>query len=327
MLQQDLYDSGTPLTREGLFQLVTDEALRDGRVDALDKKILQTLLGFLRFDPCLAADIARFSHIKFQAGELGPQRRFQPIQLYKRVLKYAHFDAGAGKLELQMLVGIRKLFGIDEASHQEALAHVRSNPNATQNIVVRERPVSSPRPTRRESAISFPIRRTLKERSLSGATRKEPVPAIEVSAQASAEPVSTLESPRTTRKEPVLKCVSPRPTRKELAFTAEAPSTSASTPRISRAQAPATSPRSTVSSKQSPVLRAQAVGGVGGRVSLGSRGTRPVTAAEVASRSSLTQMIRTRAESLPTSARIAILSFMMVSTCASAFCLYMLYFA
>lgn len=139
MLSQDAYRHGLPLSREGLFQMVMEEAFRDGRIDDRDNQILCVLLRFLRFEQQDAMTIARTAKAKFEQGILGPARPFRPLELYKRVLRYVFLGRQPGPIELKMVQGIRALFRISSELHDLAIQQIRQAPHITQNFPIRRK--------------------------------------------------------------------------------------------------------------------------------------------------------------------------------------------
>lgn len=139
MLTTDCYRHGLPLSREGLFQMVMEEAFRDGRIDDRDNQILCVLLRFLRFEQGDAMTIARTAKQKFDEGVLGPERPFRPLELYKRVLRYVFLGRQPSTIELKMVQGVRALFRISSELHDLAIQQIRQAPHITQNFPVRRK--------------------------------------------------------------------------------------------------------------------------------------------------------------------------------------------
>jgi len=116
------YEEGQALTREGLFQMLAEEAFRDGVLEDWERKVLQKVARFLRLDGALAKQIARDAKKRFLAGELGEAARLDPRRLYTRVVAMILSDGEVDELERKMLDGLRRLFSIDDAVHAQLLA-------------------------------------------------------------------------------------------------------------------------------------------------------------------------------------------------------------
>ena len=123
-MTQDLYERGKPLSREGLFQLVAEAAVRDGVLEDEEKEILRSVARLLKLDVELAKDVLRASVEKFKAGDLGEEKALEPRELYRKVLGYVASDGDIDELEAQMLKGLRQLFKITDAVHLRTLAEV-----------------------------------------------------------------------------------------------------------------------------------------------------------------------------------------------------------
>ncbi len=126
----DRYHEGEALDRQGLFQLVSDEAFRDGVLEAEEARLMQVLARFLKLDPEEAKEIARVSKAKFAAGELGGGGRLDPARLYHRVLEVVASDGEVDGLEAQMLMGLRQVLKVSDEEHarqlEELLVAVRA---------------------------------------------------------------------------------------------------------------------------------------------------------------------------------------------------------
>ena len=122
MEQQSCSEGDKALTRQGLFQLVTDEVFCDGVLEEHEKKIMSNLSRFLKLSSDEAKAIARQSKEKFKQGLLKESRRFHSEKLYTKVLEHVMADGQIDDLEAQMLTGLRKLLNISQAFHDETLA-------------------------------------------------------------------------------------------------------------------------------------------------------------------------------------------------------------
>lgn len=119
-MSTDHFRKGQPLGREGLFQLVTDEAFRDGRLDSRELDILRRLAAFLRLDGATARAIAKVSKAKFRATLLGSARPLSPEALYGEAMAFVMSDGRVDPLEERMVLGLRKLFRIDDETDRKA---------------------------------------------------------------------------------------------------------------------------------------------------------------------------------------------------------------
>src|SRR5688572_23153496 len=111
----DLYALGRPLGRRGLFQLVSDEAFRDGKLEPWENDILGALARFLKLDGELARTIARMSKEKYKAGAFDESRPLDPIRLFREILRHAYSDDEVDERERAMLAGMQKLLKLSDA--------------------------------------------------------------------------------------------------------------------------------------------------------------------------------------------------------------------
>ena len=109
--------SARPLQPAGLFQLVCDEAFRDGRIEAWEGQVLNALARFLGIDRETATRAAKAGRARFEAGKLGEARPLRGTSLYRKVLYFTVCDGKLDRTEQAMLQAIRKLFQIDEETH------------------------------------------------------------------------------------------------------------------------------------------------------------------------------------------------------------------
>lgn len=119
------YRPGAPLTPEGLFQLVTEEFLRDGVLEEVEQKILRTLVGFLDLDSKWASSVLAESRREYQAGTLGTPRRFHSRKLYAQILSFTAGDGKVSQEEARLLAAMKRLFKIENAEHDEIFRRVR----------------------------------------------------------------------------------------------------------------------------------------------------------------------------------------------------------
>lgn len=127
--ESDAYGFGTFLTAEGLFQLTTDEAFRDGKIDDEENRLLQIIGRFLKISSDTARRLARRSRDKFKNGEFNSRRGFDGRSLYRRVLGYYLASSLREQIVTEALELLKKLFKIDEDSHkaihEEVLKRIR----------------------------------------------------------------------------------------------------------------------------------------------------------------------------------------------------------
>jgi len=142
----DLYAHGEPLDPKGMFQLVTDEAYRNGQVGELERKVLSSLGRFLRIDGPQALAIAARSKKKFDSGELGLERNFDARALYRRVLRYVLSHGILGDRERLMLQALCKLFGISSSEHARLIEEARMEGNTLPAMPIRPGRRGSPPP-------------------------------------------------------------------------------------------------------------------------------------------------------------------------------------
>jgi hypothetical protein len=106
-----------PLTPAGLFQLVCDEALQDGRIEEWEGKLLNALARFLGLSREAATEAAKASRRRYLDGKLGRERPLRGTSLYRKVLYFTVCDGRLDRTERALLQAIRKLFQIDEETH------------------------------------------------------------------------------------------------------------------------------------------------------------------------------------------------------------------
>jgi hypothetical protein len=121
----DLYELGRPLGRRGLFQLVSDEAFRDGKLDPWENEILGALAGFLKLDANLARTIARMSKEKYKAGKFVESRPLDPVRLFREILRHAYSDADLDEKERTMLAGMQKLLKLSNDDRAKLESEVK----------------------------------------------------------------------------------------------------------------------------------------------------------------------------------------------------------
>lgn len=127
---EDSYAFGQALTAAGLFQLTTDEAFRDGKIDDEENRLLQIIGRYLKLSSDVARTLARRSRDKFQKGEFSTQRAFDGRSLYRRVLGYYLASNLREEIVTTALELLRKLFKIDDETHKaienEVTSRIRS---------------------------------------------------------------------------------------------------------------------------------------------------------------------------------------------------------
>lgn len=130
MSEGSAYQKGTPLTPRGLFELVTDECYRDGKVGPDEHRLVLTLATALELDRQEATEIALRSKSRYQGGELGTERPFLPHQLYARVLRYVLSDGLVDPGERKLLEGLFRLLRLSADEHRNLLALVLADPDS-----------------------------------------------------------------------------------------------------------------------------------------------------------------------------------------------------
>lgn len=103
------------LTREELFRLATEEAFKDGHVDADENRTLQVLGGLLKLDADTAIRLAKQARKKFKEGQL-QGGRFDALELYRKAHELAMADGELEADEAQILASLRSILKLsDEA--------------------------------------------------------------------------------------------------------------------------------------------------------------------------------------------------------------------
>ncbi|MBI4858708.1 MAG: hypothetical protein HY815_00290 [Candidatus Riflebacteria bacterium] len=110
-----------PLSREKLFELVTDEAFRDGQIEEWENKVLNVIAGYLRLTDDAAKRIAKTSRKKFASGQLGSERPLDPEAVYTKAVRLVCADGRIDPDEEKMLAALRKLFRLPDALHQDLM--------------------------------------------------------------------------------------------------------------------------------------------------------------------------------------------------------------
>lgn len=125
-MSRDRYRAGRRLSPKGLFQLVAEEAFKDGKIEPVEQEVLTRLARFLGIPEDSTRRIARQALSKFRKGELGTPRSLRPRLLYERTLYFVWSDGEEDRREEKMLEGLRRLFRIGPEEHREILERVRS---------------------------------------------------------------------------------------------------------------------------------------------------------------------------------------------------------
>lgn len=116
-MASDIYQEGAPLTAEGLFQLVTDEVLRDGRVEPVEKNAVLALATRLKLDRHRALAIFELSRKKLESRTLGQARPMDRIAVCGAVLSYIFSDHRYDQDEEELFSDLRAIFGITDPEY------------------------------------------------------------------------------------------------------------------------------------------------------------------------------------------------------------------
>jgi hypothetical protein len=138
-MANDHYEPGQPLTPAGIFQLVADEAFKDGDISERDRKLLKSVAHYLKLDKATAKDVLARSREKVQSGELGRSRPLDSVLLYERVLYFALADGQVDVLEERFLGTLRRALKISDEEHQTSLQNVQQ-PEYAHHSGVEKRP-------------------------------------------------------------------------------------------------------------------------------------------------------------------------------------------
>lgn len=133
---QDRYMYGSPLTPVGAFQMVAEEALRDGDIDARDNAILRVFVRGFDIDPEDARVIADVAREKQRLGHLHVRRPFDRLKLYKRMLRYSMAHTGEDDEETALLDRYRRIFKIDETGEAEIRRSARADLRMTESTMI-----------------------------------------------------------------------------------------------------------------------------------------------------------------------------------------------
>lgn len=102
-----------PLSRRDLFELISDEALRDGVVEPHENRILQKMAKFLRLSAEESTAIAKASIRRYQSGELGQSRALSPEALFQEAQRLVLDDGQVDEEEAVMLRALRHVLGLE----------------------------------------------------------------------------------------------------------------------------------------------------------------------------------------------------------------------
>jgi hypothetical protein len=116
-MAQDIFREGEPLTAEGLFQMVTDEVLRDGKVEPSERNTVLALATRLKLDSIKALAIFDLSKKKLRDGTLGDARPMDRTALYGAVLRYIFSDRRYDQDEEELFSDLRAIFGLTDAEY------------------------------------------------------------------------------------------------------------------------------------------------------------------------------------------------------------------
>ena len=108
-----------------MFQLVSDEAHKDGVVDAWEERMLGLLARQLSLAQATALEIMELSRKKFEQGKLGSSRRLDPKVAYCKVLYFMHHGGVSPDGEPRLAL-LRQLFGFSEEDHQVLMDFVKA---------------------------------------------------------------------------------------------------------------------------------------------------------------------------------------------------------
>lgn len=114
------------LTKRDLFQLVADEAFRDGLIDSGEAMLLAKLGRFLGLSRDEARSLAAVSRARYEGGFIEESRSMDVEHLYVEALHRILADGRVGWDERRVLAGLRKLLGIAETRHRELVGKVLS---------------------------------------------------------------------------------------------------------------------------------------------------------------------------------------------------------
>lgn len=117
----DFYDRRRALTREGLYQLAAEEAIRPGEVAPKIRGVLDDLARRLALAADVATEIEALAERKRAAGELGAERRFSRRQLYARAIRYSCSGGEPRPSEWELLSHLRAAVHYEDSAHERVL--------------------------------------------------------------------------------------------------------------------------------------------------------------------------------------------------------------
>lgn len=122
---RDYYEKGKPLRRAGIFQILAEEAWRDGEVSKADSAMLESFRKYLRLKNQRAMEAMDRAEEKFRAGTIGSLRDFSPKQCYARAVRYAYSDdPELSEREEKYLKGLRAATGLKDSDHEKVMAQL-----------------------------------------------------------------------------------------------------------------------------------------------------------------------------------------------------------
>lgn len=132
----NIYQFGQNLTTDGFFQMLCEEAYRDGILDIGENRLLAAFGKGLRLDASHIEAIKGRARRLFGSGELGPRRQFDPRRLYKRVLRYILCAGSLGALDRLAIRSLCKVFGFSRQDHVHMLHEARQEIDCTESVFV-----------------------------------------------------------------------------------------------------------------------------------------------------------------------------------------------
>ena len=116
MIQDDNYAKGQELSKDGIYQILAEEAWRDGELSGADSELLEGYRKYLRLANNRAMRILDVAEEKYRNQTIGRLRDFSPTHCYARALRYAYGDAvELSEKEAKYLDGLAAAVGLSDA--------------------------------------------------------------------------------------------------------------------------------------------------------------------------------------------------------------------
>jgi hypothetical protein len=126
-MARSFYTEGAPLSREGLFQLVVEEVLRDRVVDERERTVLTLLAHALKLANRDAGEIVAAARERVGEGEPQGSAPLDTRALYARVVHLACANGLVDHGEEELLAALRRVLEVQESTHEALVLFERAS--------------------------------------------------------------------------------------------------------------------------------------------------------------------------------------------------------